>query len=387
MQRETVHLKLEVTVGLLEVNNELLVAIADDKDTDGTWGSDVGLVDLLGETTLGNNGDSRLDLTAVGDSDQGAVLTSVDDLVLLEGWGHHVVEDNGWGWVSDNAVLLNQLVGEKVNTEVSVLASGRGGGDADDLAWALLEDDQVTDTDVVAWDSEVSADSAGSDSSLWLGGNDLLGDSNVNVREGVSLLGLGVVRLSNVGLGSLNWVEEFINLAAEVLSVVVVTGGVFRHLGGFWGGFLGWLLFLGLFLFFLFLLDDDDGWWTLAVFWGFTGLARSLNGNLLLRESNVYLLNVSWVRDVDARSVLVAREVLRSSGGLGVVGRGFGLDFGLDLRNLDVNVLHVEVVRVVVDGMELLLTWVSANWQRTSGRLGSGMGGVSLTVMSGVTSG
>ncbi|KAK6500624.1 hypothetical protein TWF506_003392 [Arthrobotrys conoides] len=93
-----------------------------------------------------------------------------------------------------------------------------------------------------------------------------------------------------------------------------------------------------------------------------------------------------WVGDVNTRSVLVVREVLRGSGGLGVVGTGFGLDFGLDLRNLDVNVLHVEVVRVMVDGMELLLTWVSANWQRTSGRLGSGMGGLSLTVMSGVFS-
>lgn len=364
------HLKLEVTVGLLEVNNELLVTIADDKDTDGTRGSDVGLVDLLGKTTLGNNGDSRLDLTAVGDSDQGAVLTSVDDLVLLEGWGHHVVEDNGWGWVGDNTVLLDQLVGEEVNTEISVLASGRGGGDADDLARALLEDDQVTDTDVVAWDGEVGAGGAGSDSGLWLGGNDLLGDGDVNVREGVGLLGLRVVGLGDVGLGCLDGVEEFIDLAAEVFSVVVVAGGVFRHLGGLGARFLGFL-FLGLFLFLLF-LDDDDGW-TVAVFWGFTGLARRLDGNLL-RESDVYLLNVSWVGDVDARGVLVAREVLRSGGGLGVVGRGFGLDFGLDLRNLDVNVLHVEVVRVVVDGVELLLTWVSADWQRTSGRLGSGVG-------------
>lgn len=51
------------------------------------------------------------------------------------------------------------------------------------------------------------------------------------------------------------------------------------------------------------------------------------------------------------------------------------------------NVLHVEVVRVVVDGMELLLTWVSADWQRTSGGLSStvGLGGVGR--VSGVTSG
>jgi hypothetical protein len=303
------HLKLEIAVGLLEVNNELLVTIADDEDTDGTGGSDVGLVDLLGKTTLGDDGDSGLDLTAVGDSDQGAILTSIDDLVLLEGWGHHVVEDNGWGWVSDDTVLLNQLVGEEVNTEVSVLASGGRGGDADDLAWALLEDDQITDTDVVAWDGEVGAGGR-NDSGLWLGGNDLLGDGNVNVRKGVSLLGLRVVGLRDVGLSGLNWVEEVVDLLAEELGVVVVAGRVFRHLGRF-GGFLALLLFLDLlFLFLLFLLDDDDLWWAVALFRGFTGLARSLNGNLLLREVNVYLFNVSWAGDVDAWGGSVNREVL-----------------------------------------------------------------------------
>jgi hypothetical protein len=290
------------------------------------------------------------------------------------------VEDNRGGWVSDNAVLLNQLVGEEVNTEVSVLASGGGGGDADDLAWPLLEDDQVTNTDVVAWDGEVGAGGGGGNNRL-LGGNNLLGDGDVNVRKGVSLLGLGVVRLSNVGLGGLDGVEEFIDLAAEVFSVVVVAGGVFRHLGGF-GGFLALLLLLGLFFLFLnFLLDDDDLWWAVAVFWGFTGLARSLNGNLLLGEVNVYLLNVSWVGDVDAwgGGGGVSGEVFRGSGRLGVVRRGFGLGFSLDLRNLDVNVLHVEVVRVVVDSVELLLTWVSADWERTSGRLGGSVGGVGGT--------
>jgi hypothetical protein len=337
------HLKLEVTVGLLEVNNELLVTIADDEDTDGTGGSDVGLVDLLSKTTLGNDGDSGLDLTAVGDGDQGAILTSVDDLVLLEGWGHHVVEDNGGRWVSDNAVLLDQLVGEKVNTEVSVLASGGGGGNADDLAWTLLKDHQVTDTDVVAWDGEVSADGAGGNGSLWLRSDNLLGDDNINIGKGVSLLGLGIVGLGDVGLGGLNGVEEFIDLAAEVFSVVVVAGGVFRHLGrGFGGGLL--LLVLGFFGFLLF-LDDDDLWWADAVFWGFTGLARSLNGNFLLRESDVYLFDVGWAGNVDAGSGGgVTGKVLRGSGGLGVVRRGFSRAFSLDFGNLDVDVLHVEVV-------------------------------------------
>jgi hypothetical protein len=47
-----------------------------------------------------------------------------------------------------------QLLGEEVNTQVSVLASGRGGGDTDDLARAALEDQEITETDVVAWDGD-----------------------------------------------------------------------------------------------------------------------------------------------------------------------------------------------------------------------------------------
>jgi hypothetical protein len=43
-----------------------------------------------------------------------------------------------------------QLLGEKINTQVSMLASGRRGCDADDLAWTTLKDQEITDADVVA---------------------------------------------------------------------------------------------------------------------------------------------------------------------------------------------------------------------------------------------
>jgi hypothetical protein len=42
-----------------------------------------------------------------------------------------------------------QLLGEEVNTQVSVLASGRRRGDADDLARAALENQEVSNADVV----------------------------------------------------------------------------------------------------------------------------------------------------------------------------------------------------------------------------------------------
>lgn len=47
-----------------------------------------------------------------------------------------------------------QLLGEEVNTEEAVLASGRGCGDLDDLAGTSLEDHDVANADVVGWDSD-----------------------------------------------------------------------------------------------------------------------------------------------------------------------------------------------------------------------------------------
>jgi hypothetical protein len=43
-----------------------------------------------------------------------------------------------------------QLLGEEINTQVPMLASGRRSCDADDLAWTTLKDQEITDADVVA---------------------------------------------------------------------------------------------------------------------------------------------------------------------------------------------------------------------------------------------
>ena len=43
-----------------------------------------------------------------------------------------------------------QLLGEEINTQVSMLASGRRSCDADNLAWTTLKDQEITDADVVA---------------------------------------------------------------------------------------------------------------------------------------------------------------------------------------------------------------------------------------------
>jgi hypothetical protein len=49
-----------------------------------------------------------------------------------------------------------KLLGEQVNTEVTVLTSLGGSCDADDLARASLKHQEIANADVVAWDGDGS---------------------------------------------------------------------------------------------------------------------------------------------------------------------------------------------------------------------------------------
>lgn len=54
----------------------------------------------------------------------------------------------------DTKELFVKLFGKEIDAEIMILASVRGGGDTNDLAWTILEHHQVTDTDVVAGDHD-----------------------------------------------------------------------------------------------------------------------------------------------------------------------------------------------------------------------------------------
>jgi hypothetical protein len=119
-----------------------------------------------------------------------------------------------------------------------------------------LDDDQVTNADVVAWDGEVAIRGRWG---AWGCGDHLCSFRSSNVlngltRQGIGFAGLGVVR---------SWVESGIQLGTEVLQVAVV---VFRRH----------------FLVFLFFLDDDD--------------LRDAATRFLFRDRDVYLFNVNWLR-------------------------------------------------------------------------------------------
>jgi len=138
----------------LVVNSQLFSVVGEDQHPDGTGTLSERLPQLVEEVALVNDLQSLLDLTRLGHGDELAVVTDIDEPVLLEDRAQKGVEDDRWGWVRDNTWLLVELLGEEINTKVPVLTSLSRGGDADDLAGAVLEDDQVTNADVVARDGE-----------------------------------------------------------------------------------------------------------------------------------------------------------------------------------------------------------------------------------------
>jgi hypothetical protein len=78
-----------------------------------------------------------------------SAFLEIENTILLEDWTQHRLDDNTWAWVGDKGRLFMQLLGEEVDPQVSVLASGSWSGDADDLTRSTLEDQEIANADVV----------------------------------------------------------------------------------------------------------------------------------------------------------------------------------------------------------------------------------------------
>lgn len=114
-----------------------------------------------------------------------------------------------------------QLLGEEVNTQVSVLASGRGGGDADDLARTTLEDQEITEADVVAWDG----DGVGRIGRLGSGSLDRCRSDAAATYGNVNLFPINMVVVMMVVVTSQDTVSSLVKTMSEG---VVVTWWTFR---------------------------------------------------------------------------------------------------------------------------------------------------------------
>jgi len=170
----------------LHVNSHLAAVVGDDKDTDGAAARLESLLEAGPEVALINDREVLLDIAGLGHGNDGTIL-HVKDAVLLEDRAEHGLDDDAGGGVGDEGRLLMELLGEEINTKVAVLASGSRGRDADDLAGAALEDEDVAKTDVMAGDG----DGVGSGLGLDTGGAGNLSAGGVSVLVVVTHFGFG----------------------------------------------------------------------------------------------------------------------------------------------------------------------------------------------------
>jgi hypothetical protein len=138
----------------LVVDSHLETIVVDDEDADTASAVVERLCETVEESRLVKDGKALLDITRLGHGNNATILTDVKNAVLLEDRAEHVLDNDGRSRVGDEGRLLMELLGEQVNTEVTVLSSLGGGGDANDLARASLQDQEVADADVVARDGD-----------------------------------------------------------------------------------------------------------------------------------------------------------------------------------------------------------------------------------------
>jgi hypothetical protein len=138
----------------LVVDSHLETIVVDDEDADTAPAVVERLGQAVEEGALVEDREALLDIAGLGHGNNAAILADVENAVLLEDRAEHVLDDDGRGRVGDEAGLLMKLLGEEVHTKVAVLASLGRRGDADDLARAALEDQEIANADVVARDGD-----------------------------------------------------------------------------------------------------------------------------------------------------------------------------------------------------------------------------------------
>jgi hypothetical protein len=235
----------------LKVNSKLNTIVVDDEDANAATTIVEGLGKTLEETALVKDGKTLLDIASLGHGNNAAILTDVKNAVLLEDGAEHVLDHDRGGRVGDEARLLMELLGEEVHTEVAVLASLRRGRDANDLARAALEDQEIANADVVAGDGDgvggrhadggCLLDDAFDGNAGWdarsrgvrgSGGSILLLDYDFFAADlgrgrgdvGVRRVGVGVVVVLGAVDGVAETISSFVKTVAErmIMSVFVV---------------------------------------------------------------------------------------------------------------------------------------------------------------------
>ena len=135
----------------LVIDGKLASTIVDDHDPDAAASIGKGIVELLPERALVDDGQGLDDVSGLGHGND-ATLVNVENAVLLEDGTEHGLDVDRGRRVAHEAGLFLKLLGEEIHTEVAMLASLSRSGDADNLARTALEHDKIADADVVAGD-------------------------------------------------------------------------------------------------------------------------------------------------------------------------------------------------------------------------------------------
>lgn len=138
----------------LVIHGQFSTLIADDQHPDTSPSIIERIRQPVQQVALIKNRKSLLDISRLGHGNHTTILTNVKNTVLLEDRSNHVLNNHRGGRVGDERGLLLQLLGEEVHSQVAVLTSLSGGGDADDLTAATLQDQEITNADVVAGDGD-----------------------------------------------------------------------------------------------------------------------------------------------------------------------------------------------------------------------------------------
>jgi hypothetical protein len=120
------------------VNSKLTAFITENQNSDAATTLVESISEALQQVALVNDRKTLLDIASLGHSNNVSIIADVKDTVLLEHGSIHLLNYNRWGRVGDEGRFLLQLLGEEVDTKVTVLTSLRRGSDTNDLARTTL---------------------------------------------------------------------------------------------------------------------------------------------------------------------------------------------------------------------------------------------------------
>ena len=144
----------------LVVDSKLTSAVVDDHNPHTAPTVSKGVIQLVPEGTLVNDGQGLNDVAGLGHGNNAAVV-DVENAILLEDGPEHGLHIDRGGRVAHEAGLFLQLLGEEINPQIAVLAGLSRSRDTDDLARTALEHNEVANTNMVGGDRH----GAGSDAS------------------------------------------------------------------------------------------------------------------------------------------------------------------------------------------------------------------------------